>query len=222
MRTPHRGLAGLRGPRRRAPVDIARHRTSRAVGGRRRGGGGGATAPPPHTANGCVRPLSFFYSDASADGVEERSLVPRSRSHARLRRNATMSHAVPAARAKSAGATGRATNGTASAQGDLYLNTSSLQISASIHPNGSRDSTIASDRNAPSNSRRMVTATCYESAALAGMTGRGRGGAAARRPRAHCEPPPAPARALRRPRSPHRSTRTARLHTTITIRPHRM
>ncbi|GBP18666.1 hypothetical protein EVAR_14436_1 [Eumeta japonica] len=28
---------------------------------------------------------------ASADGVEERSLVPRSRSHARLRRNATMS-----------------------------------------------------------------------------------------------------------------------------------
>ncbi|GBP87111.1 hypothetical protein EVAR_59768_1 [Eumeta japonica] len=42
---------------------------------------------------GCVRPLSLFYSDASADGVEERSLVPRSRSHARLRRNATMSHA---------------------------------------------------------------------------------------------------------------------------------
>ncbi|GBP36597.1 hypothetical protein EVAR_34341_1 [Eumeta japonica] len=34
-----------------------------------------------------------FYSDASADGVEEGSLVPRSRSHARLRRNATMSHA---------------------------------------------------------------------------------------------------------------------------------
>ncbi|GBP04083.1 hypothetical protein EVAR_74824_1 [Eumeta japonica] len=43
--------------------------------------------------NGCVRPLSLFYSDASADGVEERSYVPRSRSHARLRRNATMSHA---------------------------------------------------------------------------------------------------------------------------------
>ncbi|GBP25722.1 Sex peptide receptor [Eumeta japonica] len=43
--------------------------------------------------SGCVRPLSLFYSDASADGVEERSLVPRSRSHARLRRNATMSHA---------------------------------------------------------------------------------------------------------------------------------
>ncbi|GBP35681.1 hypothetical protein EVAR_75006_1 [Eumeta japonica] len=42
---------------------------------------------------GCVRPLSLFYSDASADGVEERSFVPRSRSHARLRRNATMSHA---------------------------------------------------------------------------------------------------------------------------------
>ncbi|GBP33184.1 hypothetical protein EVAR_14865_1 [Eumeta japonica] len=42
---------------------------------------------------GCVRPLSLFYSDASADGVEERSLVPRSRSHARFRRNATMSHA---------------------------------------------------------------------------------------------------------------------------------
>ncbi|GBP73732.1 hypothetical protein EVAR_103194_1 [Eumeta japonica] len=40
-----------------------------------------------------VRPLSLFYSDASADGVEERSLVPRSRSHPRLRRNATMSHA---------------------------------------------------------------------------------------------------------------------------------
>ncbi|GBP66542.1 Cytochrome P450 4g15 [Eumeta japonica] len=31
-------------------------------------------------------------SDASADRVEERSLVPRSRSHARLRRKATMSH----------------------------------------------------------------------------------------------------------------------------------
>ncbi|GBP52191.1 hypothetical protein EVAR_87576_1 [Eumeta japonica] len=42
---------------------------------------------------GCVRPLSLFHSDTSADGVEERSLVPRSRSHARLRRNATMSHA---------------------------------------------------------------------------------------------------------------------------------
>ncbi|GBP39920.1 hypothetical protein EVAR_83057_1 [Eumeta japonica] len=41
----------------------------------------------------CVRPLSLFYSDASADGAEERSLVPRSRSPARLRRNATMSHA---------------------------------------------------------------------------------------------------------------------------------
>ncbi|GBP35698.1 hypothetical protein EVAR_82632_1 [Eumeta japonica] len=41
----------------------------------------------------CVRPLSLFSSDASADGVEERSLVLRSRSHARLRRNATMSHA---------------------------------------------------------------------------------------------------------------------------------
>ncbi|GBP65037.1 Cytochrome P450 CYP12A2 [Eumeta japonica] len=42
---------------------------------------------------GCVRPLSLFYSDESADEVEKRSLVPRSRSHARLRRNATMSHA---------------------------------------------------------------------------------------------------------------------------------
>ncbi|GBP61278.1 hypothetical protein EVAR_52767_1 [Eumeta japonica] len=41
---------------------------------------------------GCVRPLSLFYSDASADGVKERSLVSRSRSHARLRWNATMSH----------------------------------------------------------------------------------------------------------------------------------
>ncbi|GBP17258.1 hypothetical protein EVAR_17751_1 [Eumeta japonica] len=41
---------------------------------------------------GYVRPLSLLYSDASADGVEERSLVPRSRSHARLRRNMTMSH----------------------------------------------------------------------------------------------------------------------------------
>ncbi|GBP19388.1 hypothetical protein EVAR_12430_1 [Eumeta japonica] len=44
-------------------------------------------------AAGCVRPLSLFYSDASADGVEERLLVTRSRSHAWLRRNATMSHA---------------------------------------------------------------------------------------------------------------------------------
>ncbi|GBP40232.1 hypothetical protein EVAR_37633_1 [Eumeta japonica] len=41
----------------------------------------------------CVRALSLFYSAAPADGVEERSLVPRSRSRARLRRNATMSHA---------------------------------------------------------------------------------------------------------------------------------
>ncbi|GBP20688.1 hypothetical protein EVAR_16561_1 [Eumeta japonica] len=37
---------------------------------------------------------SLFYSDASADGVKERLLVLRSRSHARLRRNATMSHAL--------------------------------------------------------------------------------------------------------------------------------
>ncbi|GBP24062.1 hypothetical protein EVAR_27285_1 [Eumeta japonica] len=43
-------------------------------------------------ALGCMRPLSLFYSDESADGVEERSLVPRSRLHARLRRNATISH----------------------------------------------------------------------------------------------------------------------------------
>ncbi|GBP17692.1 Proline dehydrogenase 1, mitochondrial [Eumeta japonica] len=42
---------------------------------------------------GCVRSLSPFYLYASADGVEERPLVSRSRSHARLRRNATMSHA---------------------------------------------------------------------------------------------------------------------------------
>ncbi|GBP29948.1 hypothetical protein EVAR_18428_1 [Eumeta japonica] len=42
---------------------------------------------------GRVRALSLFYSDASADGEEERSLVPRSRLRARLRRNATMSHA---------------------------------------------------------------------------------------------------------------------------------
>ncbi|GBP43774.1 hypothetical protein EVAR_28949_1 [Eumeta japonica] len=41
----------------------------------------------------CVRPLSLFYSDVSADRVEERSLVLRSRSHARLGRNATMSRA---------------------------------------------------------------------------------------------------------------------------------
>ncbi|GBP94340.1 hypothetical protein EVAR_63868_1 [Eumeta japonica] len=41
----------------------------------------------------CVRPLSLFYSDASADGVEERSLVRCSRSYTRLRRNATKSHA---------------------------------------------------------------------------------------------------------------------------------
>ncbi|GBP95546.1 hypothetical protein EVAR_100361_1 [Eumeta japonica] len=49
-----------------------------------------APTPPP---SGCVRLLSLFYSDAPADGVEERSLVPRSRSLARLRRNATLSHA---------------------------------------------------------------------------------------------------------------------------------
>ncbi|GBP72861.1 hypothetical protein EVAR_48845_1 [Eumeta japonica] len=41
----------------------------------------------------CVRPLSLFYSDESADGMEERSFVPRSRSHARLRQNATMNQA---------------------------------------------------------------------------------------------------------------------------------
>ncbi|GBP67775.1 hypothetical protein EVAR_22177_1 [Eumeta japonica] len=40
----------------------------------------------------CVRPLSLFYSDASANGVEERSLVPRFRSYARLGRNATINH----------------------------------------------------------------------------------------------------------------------------------
>ncbi|GBP80902.1 Endoplasmic reticulum aminopeptidase 2, partial [Eumeta japonica] len=37
---------------------------------------------------------SLFYSDASADGVAERSLVPCSRSRARLRRNATIGHAI--------------------------------------------------------------------------------------------------------------------------------
>ncbi|GBP47635.1 RNA-directed DNA polymerase from mobile element jockey [Eumeta japonica] len=42
---------------------------------------------------GCVRPLSFFYSNASANGVKERSLVTRSRSHARLKQNATMNDA---------------------------------------------------------------------------------------------------------------------------------
>ncbi|GBP46277.1 hypothetical protein EVAR_30407_1 [Eumeta japonica] len=46
-----------------------------------------------HVVRGCVRPLSLFYSDASVDGVEERSLDQRSRSRARLRRNAKMSHA---------------------------------------------------------------------------------------------------------------------------------
>ncbi|GBP93093.1 Sulfide:quinone oxidoreductase, mitochondrial [Eumeta japonica] len=40
-----------------------------------------------------MRPLSLYYLDASADGVKERSLVPSSHLHARLRRNATMSHA---------------------------------------------------------------------------------------------------------------------------------
>ncbi|GBP75741.1 hypothetical protein EVAR_59383_1 [Eumeta japonica] len=45
------------------------------------------------SVRGCVRPLSLFYSDASADGVEDRSLVPRSRSHAPFRQNATISHA---------------------------------------------------------------------------------------------------------------------------------
>ncbi|GBP48335.1 hypothetical protein EVAR_34828_1 [Eumeta japonica] len=48
---------------------------------------------PRKEVQGCVRPLTFFYSDASADGVKERSLVLRSRSHDRLRQNATMSHA---------------------------------------------------------------------------------------------------------------------------------
>ncbi|GBP41899.1 hypothetical protein EVAR_31662_1 [Eumeta japonica] len=51
------------------------------------------THQPLHNTYCCVRPLSLFYSDASADGVEERSLVPRSRSHARLKRNVAMSHA---------------------------------------------------------------------------------------------------------------------------------
>ncbi|GBP54303.1 hypothetical protein EVAR_32650_1 [Eumeta japonica] len=44
------------------------------------------------TTKGRVRPLSLFYLDTSADGVEKRSLVPRSRSHARLGRNATINH----------------------------------------------------------------------------------------------------------------------------------
>ncbi|GBP43678.1 hypothetical protein EVAR_30512_1 [Eumeta japonica] len=47
----------------------------------------------PSSGYRCVRPPSLFYSDATAEAVEERSLVPRSRSHARLRWNATMSHA---------------------------------------------------------------------------------------------------------------------------------
>ncbi|GBP50625.1 hypothetical protein EVAR_28815_1 [Eumeta japonica] len=50
----------------------------------------------PHSLIVSVRPtvvsLSLFNSNASADRVEERSLVLRSCSHARLRRNATMSH----------------------------------------------------------------------------------------------------------------------------------
>ncbi|GBP96073.1 hypothetical protein EVAR_66104_1 [Eumeta japonica] len=62
-------------------------------GGGRRMTGGAPRNGARHSRVGCVRPLSLFYSDASADGVEERSLVPRSRSHARLRRNASMSHA---------------------------------------------------------------------------------------------------------------------------------
>ncbi|GBP52717.1 hypothetical protein EVAR_43918_1 [Eumeta japonica] len=42
------------------------------------------TAPESRvsTGGGRVRSLSLFYSDTSADGVEERSLVPRSRSYA--------------------------------------------------------------------------------------------------------------------------------------------
>ncbi|GBP37940.1 hypothetical protein EVAR_84926_1 [Eumeta japonica] len=41
----------------------------------------------------CAAAVSLFYSGASAEEVEGRSLIPRSRSHARLRQNATMSHA---------------------------------------------------------------------------------------------------------------------------------
>ncbi|GBP89100.1 hypothetical protein EVAR_64165_1, partial [Eumeta japonica] len=46
-----------------------------------------------HTHTYAFAVCGLFYSGASVDGVEKRSLVPRSRSHARLRRNATMSHA---------------------------------------------------------------------------------------------------------------------------------
>ncbi|GBP04023.1 hypothetical protein EVAR_74790_1 [Eumeta japonica] len=44
------------------------------------------------------RCVLLFDSNASADRVEERSLIPRSRSHARLKRNATMSHALSCVR----------------------------------------------------------------------------------------------------------------------------
>ncbi|GBP75699.1 hypothetical protein EVAR_98549_1 [Eumeta japonica] len=40
----------------------------------------------------CAAAVSLLLG-RTADGVEERSLVPRSRSHTRLKRNATMSHA---------------------------------------------------------------------------------------------------------------------------------
>ncbi|GBP80718.1 hypothetical protein EVAR_53086_1 [Eumeta japonica] len=64
--------------------------------------GGGPTTGPhalPTLTLRLLRLLSLFYSDASADGVEERSLVPRSRSRARLRRNATMSYTFSILRA---------------------------------------------------------------------------------------------------------------------------
>ncbi|GBP71192.1 hypothetical protein EVAR_17985_1 [Eumeta japonica] len=57
------------------------------------GAGAPAVALRARNTLGCVRPLFLFYWYASANEVEERSLVPHSRSHARLWRNATMSHA---------------------------------------------------------------------------------------------------------------------------------
>ncbi|GBP75881.1 hypothetical protein EVAR_10992_1 [Eumeta japonica] len=67
----------------RAPFPIFTRRDELCIGPEKQSRRGGR----------CVRPLSLFYSDVSVDGVEDRSLVPRSRSHARLRWNATLSHA---------------------------------------------------------------------------------------------------------------------------------
>ncbi|GBP85614.1 hypothetical protein EVAR_67726_1 [Eumeta japonica] len=51
---------------------------------------GGQAEVIGHRRSDCE--TKFRSGCASADGVEERSLVPRSRSYARLRRNTTMSH----------------------------------------------------------------------------------------------------------------------------------